>query len=82
MTSIHDENEEIAANLTIKGITHMVRFPAQVDIKDGIVRANGKLVIDRTRWDIRYNSGKFYDNLADKTISDSIEFHIQIVARK
>ena len=82
VTSIHDENEEITGNLTIKGITHMVRFPAQIEIKDGIVRANGKLVIDRTRWDVRYNSGKFYDNLADKTISDSIEFHIQIVARK
>jgi len=41
-----------------------------------------KLTIDRTRWDIRYRSGKFFDNLANSAISDDIEFDMQIVARK
>ncbi|MEO7988464.1 MAG: YceI family protein [Chryseolinea sp.] len=76
------ENINVTGNLTIKGITHEVTFPAKMEVKDGIVKANGKLGIDRTLWDVRYNSGKFYDNLADKTISDSIEFHIKIVAKK
>jgi hypothetical protein len=40
------------------------------------------MVIDRTKWDIRYKSGKFYDNLANNAISDSIEFNIKIVAKK
>ena len=53
-----------------------------MEVKNGIVKANGKLVIDRTLWDVRYKSGKFYDNLADETMSDSIEFHIKIVAKK
>ena len=75
-------DKNITGNLTIKGITNPVGFPAKVEIKDGTVRADGKLVIDRTKWDVRYNSGKFYDNLADKTISDSIEFHVKIVAKK
>lgn len=82
VASINAEDNEITGNLTIKGITHPVSFPAKVEVKDGIVKANGKLVIDRTKWDVRYNSGKFYDNLADKTIADSIEFQIKIVARK
>jgi polyisoprenoid-binding protein YceI len=82
VASINVEDKEIIGNLTIKGITHPVSFPAKVEVKDGIVKANGKLVIDRTKWDVRYNSGKFYDNLADKTISDSIEFQIKIVAKK
>jgi hypothetical protein len=43
---------------------------------------NSKLVIDRTKWGIRYKSGKFYDLLADQTMSDSIVFHIKIVAKK
>jgi len=40
------------------------------------------VIIDRTKWDVRYNSGKFYDNLADDTISDDIEFDMKIVAKK
>lgn len=81
-TPINGENKKIVGNLTIKGVTHPVNFPAKVEVKDGIVKMNGKLVIDRTKWDVRYKSGKFYDLLADQTISDSIEFHIKIVAKK
>ncbi|MEA5257462.1 YceI family protein [Arcicella aquatica] len=82
VASINDENKNVTGNLTIKGITHPVTFPAKMEVKDGIVRANGKLVIDRTLWDVRYKSAKFYDNLANQTMSDSIEFHINIVAKK
>ena len=82
VASINGENKNVTGNLTIKGITHPVTFPAKMEVKGGIVKANGKLVIDRTLWDVRYNSGKFYFNLADKTISDSIEFNIKIVAKK
>jgi len=82
VASINGEDKEITGNLTIKGITNPVSFPANMEVQDGIVKANGRLVIDRTKWDVRYNSGKFYFNLADKTISDSIEFNIKIVAKK
>ncbi|MBA0883472.1 YceI family protein [Flavobacterium undicola] len=82
VASINGENKKVTGNLTIKGITHPVTFPAKIEVKDGIVKMNAKLIIDRTKWDVRYNSGKFYDNLADETISDSIEFHIKIVAKK
>jgi len=82
VASINDENKEITGNLTIKGITQPVSFPAKVEVTDGIVKANGRLVIDRTDWGIRYNSGKFFDNLKDKAIADSIEFNIKIVAKK
>ena len=82
VASINGENKKVTGNLTIKGITHPVTFPAKMEVKDGIVKANGKLVIDRTKWDVRYRSGKFYDNLADQAISDSIEFNIKIVAKK
>lgn len=79
--SIQGENIHVTANLTIKGITQPVTFPAKMSVETGgIVKANGKLVIDRTRWGIRYRSGKFYDNLADKTISDSIELKLTVVA--
>jgi polyisoprenoid-binding protein YceI len=75
-------NVNVVGNLTIKGITHIVTFPAKIEVKDTIVKANGKLTIDRTQWDVRYKSGKFFDNLADEAISDSIEFDVKIVAKK
>ena len=75
-------NIKVTGNLTIKGITNPVTFPAKIEVKDRIVKANGKLVIDRTQWGIRYSSGKFYDNLADQAVSDEIEFLVKIVAKK
>lgn len=80
--STNGGNKKVTGNLTIKGITQVVTFPAQIEVKDGIVKANGKLVIDRTKWGVRYKSGKFYDLLADQTMSDFIEFQVKIIARK
>jgi polyisoprenoid-binding protein YceI len=79
---VNAENIKITGNLTIKGVTRPVTFSAKTAVKNGVVNANGKLVIDRTDWGIRYKSGKFLENLANETISDSIEFDIKIVAKK
>jgi polyisoprenoid-binding protein YceI len=46
--STNNENKTVTGNLTIKGITHAVTFRAIIEVKRGIVKANGKLVIDRT----------------------------------
>ncbi|MES2484922.1 MAG: YceI family protein [Bacteroidota bacterium] len=78
----NDDVVKVTGNLTIKGITHPVTFPSKIAVKDGIAKMSGRLVIDRTQWDVRYQSGKFYDLLADQTMSDSIAFHINIVAKK
>ena len=74
VASVSDKTMKVTGNLTIKGNTHSVTFPAEMEVKDGIVKANGKVIIDRTDWGIRYRSGKFYDNLADQAVSDDIEF--------
>jgi polyisoprenoid-binding protein YceI len=72
----------VTGKLTIKGITHEVTFPANMESKGRTLYANGKLAIDRSQWDVRYGSGKFFDNLADDTISDTIEFEMKLVAKK
>jgi polyisoprenoid-binding protein YceI len=82
VASVNAENTNVTGNLTIKGITHAVTFPVKIEVKGEIVNAIGNVTIDRTKWDVRYNSGKFYDNLADKAISDDIEFDMKIVAAK
>jgi polyisoprenoid-binding protein YceI len=81
VATINAENKQITGNLTIKGITHPVSFPAKIELKDGAMKATGKLVIDRTKWGVRYGSGKFFDNLKERVISDDIEFNMKIVAK-
>ncbi len=80
--STNDGELFLTANLTIKEITKPVRFPAKMELKEGVLNATGRLVIDRTDWDIRYRSGKFYADLADKAITDSLEFDIKLVAKR
>ncbi|GAB3517379.1 YceI family protein [Emticicia fontis] len=80
--SVSHDNIKVTGDLTIKGITNTVTFPARMELKDGIVKANGKLTFDRTDWGIRYASGKFYDNLADQAVSDDVVLLMEIVAKK
>ena len=80
--NVRNKTIKVTGNLTIKSITKPITIPADIEVKEGIVKANGKVVIDRTQWGIRYRSGKFYDNLADQAVSDEIEFNMKIVAKK
>jgi polyisoprenoid-binding protein YceI len=69
---------EITGDLTIKGITHPVSFPASVEVKGDKVHATGKVQVDRTKYEIRYGSGKFFQNLGDKMINDSFEIALDL----
>lgn len=60
---------EVTANMTIKGQTHPVTFDMSVYGS----KATANLKIDRTKYDIRYGSGSFFDNLGDKTIYDEFD---------
>lgn len=73
-----DATHEITGDLTIKGTTHPVTFPAVVEVKGGKLHATGKIDIDRTKYNIRYGSGKFFQNLGDKTIYDNFELTFDV----
>lgn len=68
----------ITADLTIRGITNSISFPANVVAKEGKFSANAEIKIDRTKWDIKYGSGSFFDDLGDKMIYDEITFKVNI----
>jgi len=82
VSSASGKTIKVSGDLTIKDVTRPVSFPAKMEIKDGILTAEGRLIIDRTDWGIRYRSGKFYDVLADEIVSDDIEFYMKIVANQ
>ena len=60
--------------LTIKDISHPVLFE-MVNTEDGW---NANLVFDRSKYDVRFRSGTFFENLGDKLIYDDIELKINL----
>lgn len=71
---------ELTGNLTIKGISKSITFPYFWQADNGKATATSSFSIDRTDWGIKYGSGKFFDNLGDKMISDNIDFAIMLSA--
>lgn len=71
---------DVKGKLTIKGITNEISFPATVKQDGNKVTANAKIIIDRTKYDIKFRSKSFFENLGDKTIYDDFELNVQLVA--
>lgn len=76
------DDYELVGDLTIKGIKQEISIPATIKTDGKTLTANGKAVIDRTKYDIRFRSGKFFENLGDKMIYDEFELEFNIVASK
>ena len=68
-------------NLTIKEITHPTKFSAKLNQIGDKVFATGLVSFDRSKYDVRYGSGKFFENLGDKLIYDEITVNVSIVAK-
>jgi polyisoprenoid-binding protein YceI len=67
----------VVADLTIKDKTHPVKF--DMTKKDG--KFAGKLVFDRTKYDIKYGSGKFFADLGDKMINDEVALDFTVAVK-
>lgn len=71
---------KVIGNLTIKNTTQEIQFPANISVKDGKVTATADITIDRSKYDVRYGSGSFFDDLGDKTIYDNFDLSVSLVA--
>lgn len=69
-----------SGNLTIKGITNPASFTA-TSAKDGKSTVyKGTLTIDRSKYNVKYGSKSFFDNLGDKVIYDDFTLDFTLVA--
>jgi polyisoprenoid-binding protein YceI len=64
----------VTGDLTIKGITKPVTF----DLATTTNTATANVKIDRTKYDIKYGSGSFFDSLGDKAINDNFDLAIAL----
>ena len=70
----------ITGDLTIKDITNSVSFLADVQITDDVIKATGKIIIDRTKYDIKFRSGNFFTNLGDTLIYNEFELDVKLTS--
>jgi len=73
----------LSGNLTIKDKKNNVTFPVTVsDSEDAYSITSDVFTIDRSKWDIKYKSKSFFENLGDKFINDDIELKLSLKAKK
>ena len=69
---------EFDGTLTIKNISNPILFTANLYESDGKILASSDLVFDRSKFDIRYGSGTFFENLGDDLILDEINIQVNL----
>jgi len=79
ITSVSGNHVE--GDLTIKGITHAVGFDAVINVNGDLLTTTGKLVIDRTKYGIKFRSGNFFKDLGDTLIYNDFELNINVTAK-
>jgi polyisoprenoid-binding protein YceI len=84
ITNVAKKGEEtlVTGNLTIKGITQTISFPASISQKGNVVVAIATIKVDRTKFDIKYGSKSFIEGIGDKAIDDDFELQVNLVAMK
>jgi polyisoprenoid-binding protein YceI len=70
----------VTADLTMKGVTKEINFPAEIGMQNDNMIVLADTEIDRTRWNIRYGSKSFFDNLGDNVIGDMVDISVNLVA--
>ena len=68
----------VDGTLTIKDITHPIQFELESEA-GGFV---SNLVFDRSKYDVQYGSGSFFENLGDKLILDDIALTVNLYIKQ
>lgn len=70
---------KVEGELTIKNITNPIHFEAKVSEENGMTIATAEIKVDRSKYDVRYRSGSFFENLGDKAIYDEFDIEVKLV---
>ena len=76
------ENDVIYGTLTMKGISQEINFPIIFENKLDRITMIGKVVIDRTKFNIKYNSSTYFQDLGSYAIKNDVDFAFNLVFAK
>ncbi|MGL1889295.1 MAG: YceI family protein [Reichenbachiella sp.] len=68
----------VTGDLTIKGISSPLQFDLAVNTVEGKTVLSSNFNVDRTTYEIKYGSAKFFEGLGDKVIKDEFNLDINI----
>jgi len=71
----------VEGNLTITMTSFPVGFDVAVNVNGDHLTATGKLVIDRTKYEMKFRSGNFFRDLGDTLIYNDFELNMSITAK-
>lgn len=80
VTAQKDNDFNVTGKLTIKGITEELTFPAKIKMDDKKMVVIAKILVNRTKYGIKYNSASFFDSIGDKAIDDNFELDVDLIA--
>lgn len=60
----------VSGTLKLKGVTGAVNFPATINAAGDTLTMKASVPLDRTKWNVRYGSNRFFANLGDNVIDD------------
>ena len=77
-------NLNITGDLTLKGITKSVTFPATLtwNAEKTVTATAEKIVVDRTKFGVEYKSKSVFSNIGDNFIYDDFTLAVKLVAKK
>ena len=73
------DGSTFSGNLTIKGITNPTVFTATSSTEGKTTTYKGTITIDRSKYNVKYGSKSFFDNLGDKVIYDEFTLDFSLV---
>lgn len=76
---LKDANSTVQGNLTLKGVTKNISFPAKIIVNGNTVNAVADFNIDRTQWGLAYGNDK---SLGDKFIRPEVNISFNVTAKK
>ncbi|GGH47335.1 lipid-binding protein [Mangrovimonas yunxiaonensis] len=73
----------LSGNLKMKDAENNVTIPVTVvENGDTVTIKSETFTIDRSKWNVKYKSKSFFEDLGDKFINDDIELQVNVVAKK
>ena len=77
-----ENNALVSGNLTLRGVTNNIQFPANVTVADSVLTLTApQFNIDRKQWGVMYASTSIVDLAKDNLISDDLGIKITVTAK-
>lgn len=71
---------QVEGRLTIKDVSHIISFPAEIQQKGEMISVQAELKFDRTRWNLNYGSGGIIGGLGNTAIKDEVTVAVNLQA--